>query len=312
MELRETPIVEPSEIWERITKQMVQVVWHYSDVIIPNRPKDVSEYFNEGQMSVLKRSLGITNLIDSLVGDLIDEGIVDASRAISSSPNYDDIRLYLSLQSASEIVHQKVYKLQFDLVTHPSERDALNERCKDILRSLVEFSKNCCSSDLLILCVCIECMIIPVVFKIINDTKSVDLSNYPLQVQNVVTTILAANRLILRDELIHVSGGSELIRQLMNMGLIKRSRIQETIQFVSELLKNIVSFITQADYDKQLLSEIEVMIQCVMTGRSIPFNDLPTLTFVKATMPSIDGFFRGSVTSYLNSSNEVIINPIIE
>ena len=312
MELRETPITEASEIWEEITKKMVQVVWHYGDVIVPNRPRDVSEYFNEGQMSVLKKSLGITNLIDSLVGDLIDNGVEDAARALSNLPNYDDIRLYLSLQSASEIVHQKVYKLQFDLVTHPSERHELNDRCKEILQPLVDFTKDRCGADLLILCVSIECMIIPVVFKIINDTKSVDLSNYPLQVQNVVTTILATNRLILRDELLHVSGGSELIRQLQKLGIIRRSRIQETIQFVSELLRNIVSFLTHSGHDDQLLSEIEVMVQCVMAGRSIPFNDLTTLTFVKATMPSIDGFFRGSVTSYLNSSNEIVVDPVIE
>lgn len=312
--LAEIPFSDtPSEFWEKMTSKMVQVVWHYNDVSIPFRDHDCYDSFSQS-MPGLKLMLGVTNLIDSLVDDIIESDIKTAVSTLSAHPSYSDISLYLALQDAAEIVHKRVYKTQFDLVVSPQERNEMNAKARSILNPLVEIADNASPPECLLLCVVIEGLLIPTVFSFINDLKDINIDNMDVLAKQIITTILAANRLILRDEMLHISGGSELVRQLVSIGLISYGDIDNMISKVCGVVHDLIdnlSLINDERYN-QILSDMIEVLHKSLRGFQVEFGDYNSLSFVKAMIPSIDGFFKGSVTSYLNGDVKQIESPIIE
>jgi hypothetical protein len=160
------------------------------------------------------------------------------------------------------------------------------------------------------------------VFNYINDLKTEEVWKMlesddeqkakNSQVKQIINTVLSANRLILRDEMLHVSGGSELIQEFRRRKLIDAKMISEALSLVDSVVKTMIEAVDDADRSYPVLQAMNCITFAAMYGRKFSYDEYPCLSFVKAMIPSIDGFFRGSVTSYLNGDAVIIDDPIIE
>lgn len=312
--LNEVRVKDEHPFWTKLGIEIARVVWRHEDIIEPYLENNTyyKVFDSDDRFKSMKVLLGITNLIDSLVGEIIDDGVTESAKSLSKLPYYSDIQFYLKHQAASEIIHKKVYNKQFILFIEPSQRDTINQKATELLQPLVTAAEGCDTSvKQLMLCFTIESILIPVIFNYINDLKTIVDSEATSDniAKQILTTIYSANRLILRDEMLHVSGGGGIISELSKLNLIKRSDIDEAITVVKTVVVNIMKEINSTRQD--VFEALECVTYGIFYGKYINYDQFPCLSFIKATFPSIDGFFKGSVTSYINGSGSVMEDPVI-
>lgn len=381
-----------NEEWKELSIKLIQIAWLHHDIASPIRHHDDMDDFNQyfSERLNLKKSLTIVNLIDSLVGETVEQSMLSITKYFTGMDIESDVRICLLQQLSSEVVHQSVYKTQFDLVVNPEERDAYLLEARRLLQPLVhlcnaEREERCCSSsdasssscsskrsssnsesssdsasssddtsetsskvsdymvikivdskkinkslsssrsletsssdasscysecNNLIISTSIEAMLIPCIFNLINNLKTSNATytsnNY---VNRVVTLLMTTNRLILRDEMMHISLGVKIIRTLLRMNVLDMETVLDIIQTVSDVSYDVCKYINE---DENIVTTMKHILIEMCNGNYVSLTDHECLKFIPAMFPSIDNFFRGSVTSYLTPRNEYLDNPLIE
>ena len=317
-------------------KDMMRNVWHDDDVQPPaidseSKYVDIISEFSRRLGYNLSHVLSLLNAVDFAVSSLIDYSTNIVISNMSNKPTYDDIKLFALHQAASEIIHQKVYTTQFNLLTKSEEREELNRRALELLQPLADLALDQSSTEKygtkahklnVLLCTSIECVIIPLVFNIINDFKEIEINYHEkdkdhILANEVIQVVLTANRFILRDEMDHVSGGCILINEMMKEDITIED-VHRVIDYVKRVLINCLPYMIHSDNDnsmKKSLAVMDIMANIfldVLKGKEVHFDQYPELSMIKATIPTIDGFFYGIVTAYMTGNSEYKSQPVIE
>jgi len=302
--------------WENIVTRMIIIAWSPSDVIPPfvggdNHHSVVSKMICDRGVDI-RYALTLTNFIDSIVGEILDNSTKTLAKSLSGMPFYNYIRLFLSHQESSEIVHQIVYKLQFEYLVPEDVKDQYSEKIINLLKPL---SRPMPDETAIIMSLLIEAILIPIVFSIINDFRDLDSYLTDESTNQLITMVLSANKLILRDELTHVIGGITLIQDLERYGCLSLSKGLEChLGVVGSIADNMINSCVAPSNRKKYIdvkNNLVLLVKAQLQGKYTSISDYQNLSFISASLPSIDGFFHGTATSYLNGSKENLTNIVL-
>jgi hypothetical protein len=325
-----------------VTQCMMKHIWYYTDIQIPN-VTSLSNYLP----LIKKYSLGynipeilsLINVIDFTVESLIDYSTSKVIESFEGNPMYDDLKLFIHLQAASEIIHQKSYTIQFNLVTREEDREHLITKAISYVDQLTVLAKDYSDEQKygvkahklnVILCSTIEVIVIPLIFNIICHIKKSINSRYDTKIEDeelankVITAITQANRMITRDELDHIKGGCYIIRQLYEEGITEedvKSVVGKVKGVVNNWLPYMMDHTTTVIVDdeivvvdlikksNQVMNTMEEIYYRMIKGEEVDLTQYEDLDMLLALLPSIEGQFRGTTTNYETRAVVYIDNP---
>jgi len=297
-----------------------KIVWFESDVILPLIDVDSYHLMINKIITNLKLdiryAITLTNLIDSIVGGILEESSKFMADQLKGCSFYDQLRLYLTYQEASELTHQIVYKKQFNALVPHQDRDKYINSVRELLHPLTNVLNHHTG---VLLATLIESILIPLIFSVIDEFRDLPSTMHLDKLtKEILAMVIAANKFIFRDELTHIEVGLHFIRDLKHYALKNPlNELDKMLNLVDQVATDfIVNCVDSSALDKiQLYMDrkntlIEIIKNKLLNLDNITMNNYLELPFIRADKPSLEGFFRGSYTSYLTATKYIPTDKI--
>ena len=307
---REVSLVGRDTTWEELCNRMMKILWSDTDILLPQIDDDSYHNIITNLIPIvgvdIRYALTLTNFIDSIVGTIIKTSSTSICDKLKGYKFYDKLDLYLMIQSVSEKTHEIVYKTQFDAIVPADMKDSYTER---IQKLLIPISTILTKETGVLLGTLIESIIIPLVFCIINDFRDVIQTDSKIA-NEILTTIVSANRFILKDELTHILGGINFIKHIELYSNIKiLDQLDEMMNRINIVASNLIDesvYESQKERYNQIKNDLISITynQLKQSNKNVSIDQYINLPFISSAIPSLEGFFHGTFTSYSNYNKD--------